>query len=64
MITPTLSCSFFMSDAGTEPVREWLRDLPMQDRKKIGDDLKTVKFGWPLGMPLVLSTLQKPGSNN
>jgi phage-related protein len=34
-------------------VREWLRDLSAIDRKTIGDDIKTVQFGWPLGMPLV-----------
>lgn len=53
MITPTLSSNFFMTDAGTEPVRDWLRDLSVQDRKKIGEEMKTVQFGWPLGMPLV-----------
>lgn len=26
-----------------------------EDRKKIGKDLRTVQFGWPLGMPLVRS---------
>lgn len=25
----------------------------MIDRKIIGEDIKTVQFGWPLGMPLV-----------
>lgn len=34
-------------------MREWLRDLSAIDRKTIGDDIKTVQFGWPLGMPLV-----------
>jgi phage-related protein len=23
------------------------------DKKRIGEDIKTVQFGWPLGMPLV-----------
>ena len=23
------------------------------DRKTIGEDIKTVQFGWPLGMPLI-----------
>lgn len=30
-----------------------MRDLPASDRKIIGEDVKTVQFGWPLGMPLV-----------
>ena len=50
---PVLDVRFFLTDAGTEPVREWLRDLPAVDRKTIGEDIKTVQYGWPLGMPLV-----------
>jgi phage-related protein len=42
-----------MSGNGREPVRDWLRSLPDEDRKAIGEDIKTVQFGWPLGMPLV-----------
>jgi phage-related protein len=33
-------------------VREWLRGLPPDDRKRIGEDIKTVEFGWPIGMPV------------
>ena len=50
---PVLDVRFFCTDAGAEPVREWLKDLPAIDRKTIGEDVKTVQFGWPLGMPLV-----------
>lgn len=50
---PILDVRFFCTDAGAEPVREWLKDLPAIDRKTIGEDIKTVQFGWPLGMPLV-----------
>ncbi len=43
---------FFRTEAGREPVREWLRSLPYsEDRKRIGEDIKTVEFGWPIGMP-------------
>lgn len=52
-MNPILDVRFFRTDAGAEPVREWLRDLPAIDRKTIGEDIKTVQFGWPLGMPLV-----------
>ena len=51
--TPTLGARFFRTDAGGEPVRDWLKDLPVIERKAIGKDIKTVQFGWPLGMPLV-----------
>lgn len=50
---PTLNVRFFMTDAGSEPVREWLKSLPAIERKIIGEDIKTVQLGWPLGMPLV-----------
>lgn len=50
---PTLAVRFFATDAGAEPVRDWLKVLPIIERKAIGEDIKTVQFGWPLGMPLV-----------
>ena len=47
---------FFRTSAGGEPVREWLRSLsPIEDRKQIGVDIKTVEFGWPIGMPVCRS---------
>jgi phage-related protein len=48
-----LDVVFFRSDAGAEPVREWLKAESADTRKRIGEDIKTVQFGWPLGMPLV-----------
>jgi phage-related protein len=42
---------FFRTAAGGEPVREWLKALETEDRKRIGVDIKTVEFGWPMGMP-------------
>ena len=53
MNKPTLDVRFFKTDGGTEPVRDWLLELSATDRKTIGEDIKTVQFGWPLGMPLV-----------
>ena len=44
---------FFRTEAGREPVREWLKALPTDERRLIGEDLKTLQFRWPLGMPLV-----------
>jgi hypothetical protein len=46
---------FYRTEAGTEPVREWLRGLEAADRRAIGLDLMRVQFGWPIGMPLVRS---------
>lgn len=50
---PILSVAFFRTASGNEPVREWLKSQPREERRIIGEDIKTVQFGWPLGMPLV-----------
>lgn len=42
---------FFRTEAGGEPVRDWLKSLSRNDRKLIGADILTVEFGWPAGMP-------------
>ncbi len=39
--------------AGTEPVRDWLKSLSVEDRKLIGEDIKAVEWKWPQGLPLV-----------
>ena len=52
-IAPILNVRFFRADAGNEPVREWLTDLPREHRRMIGTDIKTVQIGWPIGMPVV-----------
>jgi phage-related protein len=48
-----LDAVFYRSASGNEPVRDWLKSLSKEDRKAIGDDIQTVQYGWPLGMPLV-----------
>lgn len=48
-----LQVNFFKTHSGKEPVREWLKSLVKAEKKIIGEDIKTVQFGWPLGMPLV-----------
>jgi len=55
LVEPILEIRFYATEIGAEPVREWLKLLPAVDRKVIGEDMKTVQFGWPLGMPLVRS---------
>ena len=50
---PVLFVVFYRTEAGNEPVREWLRSLRREDRKTLGEDIKTAQFGWPLGMPLI-----------
>jgi phage-related protein len=42
---------FYRSRSGDESVRDWLKGLERNDRRRIGIDIKTVEFGWPIGMP-------------
>lgn len=44
---------FFRTASGNEPVREWLKRLPPDERRLIGEDLQVLQYRWPLGMPLV-----------
>jgi phage-related protein len=49
-----LSCVFFKTEAGHEPVRDWLKEsVPAEARKTIGTDIKTVQATWPIDKPLV-----------
>lgn len=48
-----LKVVFYQTEAGNEPVREWLKGLPREDKRRIGEDIKTAQLGWPLGMPLI-----------
>jgi phage-related protein len=50
-VVPTVR--FFATDVGNEPVREWIKLLDAKDRRTVGEDVKTVQIGWPMGMPLV-----------
>jgi phage-related protein len=43
---------FFRTSVGSEPVRDWLKELLENDRKAIGQDLQRVQYRWPVGMPL------------
>jgi phage-related protein len=52
-LNPILTVNFYRSESGNEPVREWLRELPKEYKRIIGEDIKTAQLGWPLGMPLI-----------
>ncbi|MBI2841456.1 MAG: type II toxin-antitoxin system RelE/ParE family toxin [Acidobacteria bacterium] len=43
---------FYRTEAGSEPVREWLLGLGAADRVAIGRDLLRAQWRWPVGMPL------------
>jgi phage-related protein len=48
-----LNIHFFKTEAGTEPVRDWLLSLLKEDRRIIGEDILKVQYCWPIGKPLV-----------
>jgi phage-related protein len=47
-----IPAAFYSAATGVEPVREWLKGLDSEDRRIIGSDIRTVEFGWPIGMPI------------
>ena len=50
-----INVRFYRSPAGTEPVRDWLKNLLPSERLVLGTDIKTVEFGWPIGLPVCRS---------
>jgi len=40
-----LNVVFFRTLNGSEPVREWLFELPQEQRKAIGTEIKVVQYG-------------------
>ena len=50
---PKIDLVFYRTEAGNEPVREWLLGLDPANRREIGLDLQRAQYRWPVGMPLV-----------
>lgn len=42
---------FYENTNSKKPVRDWLLELSEEDRKIIGQDIATVEYGYPVGMP-------------
>ncbi len=55
MTAKQIFARFFETTTGRSPVREWLLDLTKDDRKAVGDTIRTAEFGWPIGMPICRS---------
>jgi phage-related protein len=51
MAEPLRIVVFYRSEAGREPVREWLKNLNKEQRKRIGKELAKLQFYrvWPSG---------------
>lgn len=43
---------FYKNSNGKEPVKEWLYTLSRDDMKTVGEDIRTVEYGFPIGMPI------------
>jgi len=48
-----LKVYFYRTPTGKEPVRDWLKLRTTEEKKAIGEDIKTVEFLWPVGYPQV-----------
>src|ERR1700722_5511703 len=44
-----LNVVFYQTGTGHEPVREWLKSLPKEERKIIGADILSVQYAWLVG---------------
>jgi hypothetical protein len=49
--TKKLPVRFYLSPTGRNPVREWILELPSEDRHTVGKDIQKLEFGWPIGRP-------------
>ena len=49
--TKKLPARFYVSATGRNPVREWILELPAEDRQTVGKDIQKVEVGWPIGRP-------------
>ena len=47
-----LKVYFYATELGNEPVKKWMKDLSLKDKQIIAEDIKTVQYGYPIGMPL------------
>lgn len=43
---------FYQTANGRQLIKEWLREFDKPDRAILGEDLMTVQFGFPMGLPL------------
>ena len=46
---------FYRTATGRPVIKEWLRSFDKPDRAVLGEDLKTLQIGFPMGLPLCRS---------
>jgi len=47
-----IKARYYRTEAGNEPVKDWIKSLPKADMIIVGKDIGKVEFGWPIGMPV------------
>ncbi len=47
-----ITAVFYQNSLGKEPVKDWLYTLNKDDMKIIGEDIRTIEYGFPIGMPV------------
>lgn len=52
-----IRADFFKTEQGNEPARDFLRALPLEDKKSVGADIMAVEMLWPIGYPKVRSDI-------
>jgi phage-related protein len=51
----SITAVFYKNPTGKEPVRDFLKEFKKEDKLAIGTDIKTVEYGFPIGMPVCKS---------
>ena len=46
-----LPSAFYRTPQGASPVRDFVMEMPREDRRIIGNDIAIVEYGWPIGKP-------------
>jgi len=53
IIDKKLKVVFYKTESQNEPVKDWILKLSKDDKKIIGENILTLQYTWPVGMPLV-----------
>ena len=51
--TTRIPAVFYRTQAGSEPVREWLKSLTETEKRSVGEDIAYVQYKWPIAKPRV-----------
>lgn len=52
-IQKKIKAEFSKTEQNNEPVRDFLKELPLEDKKSVGADIMAVEMSWPVRYPTV-----------